>query len=164
MSGTEVVIVGRTDGRVLLMGDATAAAGHMTGEGIGRALGTGIWAAEAILAGGSPLRVTARYQQTVDRELITDHRFAGLLSRGLSSTMGAELALGTAGLTSRTRRNFARWLFEDYPRSRAVTPRRWRTHSCRGAGAHPSAGNLGGQSAGRSRRSTYHADHAHPTD
>ena len=162
MSGTEVVIVVRTDGRVLFVG--VAVADHMTGEGIGQALATGIWVAEAILAGGSPLRVTARYQQTVDRELITDHRFAGLLSRGLSSTMGAELALGTAGYTSRTRRNFARWLFEDYPRSLAVTPRRWRTHSFCGAGAYPSAGHLGGQSAGRSRWSTYHADHAHPTD
>lgn len=125
-----------TDGRVLFVGDAAASADQMTGEGIGQALATGIWAAEAILAGGSPLRITARYQQTVDRELITDHRFAGLLSRGLSSAIGAELAIGTAGLTPWTRRNFARWMFEDYPRSLAVTPSRWRTHSFRGAGAY----------------------------
>ena len=33
-----------------------------------------------------------------------------------------------------TRRNFARWLFEDYPRAVMVTPRRWRRRLFTGPG------------------------------
>ncbi len=32
--------------------------------------------------------------------------------------------------------NFARWLFEDYPRAVLVTPRRWRSHRLSGDGAY----------------------------
>ena len=35
-------------------------------------------------------------------------------------------ALRLAGLNDWTGRNFARWMFEDYPRALLVTPRRWR--------------------------------------
>jgi menaquinone-9 beta-reductase len=45
-----------------------------------------------------------------------------------------------AGATAWTRRNFARWLFEDYPRAYVATPGRWREHSLTGTGAwapHP---------------------------
>ena len=113
--------------------------------GIGQALASGIWAADAILAwadagapthAGGPGAVTDRYRRQVDRELVADHRFADLLGRGLSSTRGADLAIGIAGLTPWTRRNFARWLFEDYPRALVLTPSRWRSHSFRGAGAY----------------------------
>ena len=46
-----------------------------------------------------------------------------------------EFGLRVAGTTDWTRRNFARWLFEDYPRAIAVTPGRWREHTLSGAGA-----------------------------
>ena len=36
-----------------------------------------------------------------------------------------DAAVRVAGLSGWTRRNFARWLFEDYPRALLLTPRRW---------------------------------------
>ncbi len=116
------------DGRVLFVGDAAAAADPMTGEGIGQALATGTWAAEAILSAGpgsDPLQVTERYESTVRRDMIADHRFARLLGDVLGSPTGASAAIAIGGLTPWTRRNFARWLFEDYPRATVLTPRRW---------------------------------------
>ena len=143
------------DGRVLFVGDAAAAADPMTGEGIGQALATGTWAAEAIItsgghgrrsAGGSggrsgtarsatgsagasgatdPLAVARRYESVVRREMVADHRFGRLLGDALGSRPGASSAIALGGLTPWTRRNFARWLFEDYPRATVLTPRRW---------------------------------------
>jgi len=129
----EVVL---TDGRALFVGDAAAAADHMTGEGIGQALATGTWAAEAILAGGGPLAVAGHYRSAIARRMVADHRFARLLGRGLASPVGAELAIGASGLTAWTRRNFARWLFEDYPRALVLTPRRWSRAAFAGSGAY----------------------------
>jgi hypothetical protein len=40
------------------------------------------------------------------------------------ASTAAVLALVDA--TPWTRRNFARWMFEDYPRALAITPDRWR--------------------------------------
>jgi len=37
-----------------------------------------------------------------------------------------ELALRLADANNWTRRNFARWMFEDYPRALVFTPSRWR--------------------------------------
>ena len=115
------------DGRVLFVGDAAAAADPMTGEGIGQALATGMWAAEAIVASGAgdPLAVARRYESTVRRELVADHRFGRLLGDALGSRVGASTAIALGGLTPWTRRHFARWLFEDYPRATVLTPRRW---------------------------------------
>ena len=48
-----------------------------------------------------------------------------LLVRALKHRKGARAAIRVAGLTRWTRRNFARWLFEDEPRAIALTPRRW---------------------------------------
>jgi geranylgeranyl reductase family protein len=120
-----------TDGRVLFVGDAIAAADPMSGEGIGQALATGRWAAEAILTGSAtwPIDVTRRYEARVRRDLGRDQRFAATLSHTLAHPLGAELAIGLSGLTAWTRGNFARWLFEDYPRAAILTPDRWsRTH------------------------------------
>ena len=39
-------------------------------------------------------------------------------------------------MTPWTRRNFARWLFEDYPRAMVVTPRRWHHGMFTGPGAY----------------------------
>jgi hypothetical protein len=35
-----------------------------------------------------------------------------------------------------TRRNFARWMFEDYPRAALLTPRRWHRKMFSGSGAY----------------------------
>src|SRR5262249_20525848 len=61
-------------GRVLFTGDAAAATDPMTGEGIGQALCTGRWAAEAVIAAGAaqPAVAAARYQAQVRAELVAD--------------------------------------------------------------------------------------------
>jgi flavin-dependent dehydrogenase len=97
----------------------------MTGEGIGQALQTGIAAAEAIIATPAPASAAASYELDADRELGVDMRFAAMLGPVLGTEFGAEWALKTAGMTAWTSRNFARWLFEDYPRAMLGTPRRW---------------------------------------
>ena len=111
--------------RTFFVGDATAACDPMTGEGIGQALQTGMAAAEAIIQASSPAAGAALYTLDTERELAVDMRFAATLGQVLSSGPGAEWALKTAGMTDWTRRNFARWLFEDYPRALLGTPRRW---------------------------------------
>jgi geranylgeranyl reductase family protein len=123
--------------RTLFVGDAAAATDPMTGEGIGQALLTGILAAEAIEAGGTDAAaVTRRYERTVRDALVADHRMSMFLIRALRHRKGARAAVRIAGATDWTRRNFARWLFEDYPRAVAVTPRRWRRGMWSGPGAY----------------------------
>jgi geranylgeranyl reductase family protein len=114
-------------GRVLFVGDAAAVTDPMTGEGIGQALLTGRLAADATLAAG-PLRPAdagSAYRRAVLADLRTDHRLAERLSGALRSPRCTDAAIGTVALSSWTRRNFGRWMFEDYPRAVAGTPRRW---------------------------------------
>ena len=59
-----------------------------------------------------------------------------LLIRALQHRKGARAAVRIAGASGWTRRNFARWLFEDYPRALAVTPRRWHRGMWTGPGAY----------------------------
>jgi geranylgeranyl reductase family protein len=126
-----------SSGRVLFVGDAAAATDPMTGEGIGQALATGAWAAEAISScGPSPDDVAEAYEAHVLRHLAPDHRMARLLVRALRHRKGASAALATASLTDWTRRNFARWLFEDYPRAVLLTPGRWHAGMLHGHGAY----------------------------
>ena len=109
----------------------------MTGEGIGQALVTGRWAAEALLAHGhDPEAGRAAYELEVRRDLAVDHRFAERLAVILSSPLGARGAVRMAGLSDWTRRNFARWLFEDYPRALMLTPSRWHRGMFSGPGAY----------------------------
>ncbi len=123
--------------RTMFVGDAAAATDPMSGEGIAQALLTGIGAAGAVLAGGTDAdRVMARYRRFVHRELFADHRMARRLGRVLATRPGARGAVRIAGLTPWTRRNFARWLFEDYPRSIITTPRRWHAKPLAGPGAY----------------------------
>jgi hypothetical protein len=68
---------------------------------------------------------------------VPDAALAKLLSRALRSPSGARGAVRVAGASAWTRRNFARWLFEDYPRAYVATPGRWREHSLTGHGAWP---------------------------
>lgn len=135
-----------TSHRVLFVGDAARAADPMTGEGIGQALQTGRWAAEAIVAHDrEPLLVARAYELAVRDELAVDHRFAESLGRILRHPIGAGLALRIVGASAWTRRNFGRWLFEDYPRALVLTPSRWRPGALTAPGAYGDA-------------------HAHPTD
>jgi geranylgeranyl reductase family protein len=123
-------------GRVLWVGDAAAVTDPMTGEGIGQALLTGQLAARAVLADGSPEAVRAAYEHAVTHHLVADHKMSLLLIRALKHRKGARAAIRVADLTPWTRRNFARWLFEDEPRAIAVTPRRWHRRFLRRDGAY----------------------------
>jgi geranylgeranyl reductase family protein len=126
-----------THHRTLFVGDAAAATDPMTGEGIGQALATGRWAAESIMLDhDDPVRACGRYETTVHEELAVDHRFAEQLTAVLRRPWGARGAVRVAGATAWTRRNFARWLFEDYPRALILTPRRWKRHMFTGPGAY----------------------------
>ena len=128
------------DGRVLFVGDALAAGDPMTGEGIGQAIETGRSAVAAVTdadrtslaatvgdkTAASPAAVRDRYEHELRRGMMRDHRLAAGLSGLLSTSRGVDAAVSIAGATSWSRSNFARWLFEDYPRASLATPRRWR--------------------------------------
>ena len=124
--------------RVLFTGDAVAACDVMTGEGIGQALLTGVRAAESIRDRAVIGDVATHYHRTVTEELVADHRMSQLLVRALQHRKGARAAIRVAGATPWTRRNFARWLFEDSPRGIAFTPSRWRRGALSGPGAYRS--------------------------
>ena len=123
-------------GSVLFVGDAVGACDVMTGEGIGQALLTGVRAAEAIRDRAALGDVACHYSAQVTDELVADHRMSMLLVRALQHRKGARAAIRVAGATPWTRRNFARWLWEDSPRGIALTPSRWRRGALSGAGAY----------------------------
>lgn len=131
-------------GRVLYAGDAAGVVDPMTGEGIGQALETGMLAARAVVVAtraadasepGTARDASSRYRRDVERGLGVDLRFSGLLRRALRHRKGARLAIRVAGATPWTRRNFARWMYEDYPRAMLLTPRRWHRRMLTGPGA-----------------------------
>ncbi len=126
-----------TTGRVFFVGDATAATDPMTGEGIGQAIETGRRAAQHLAAhGASSVRDAAQaYEDELQTGMVRDHRLADRLSSVLATRRGAAWSVAVAGATPWTRRNFARWLFEDYPRALLGTPGRWE----RGVFAQPGA-------------------------
>ena len=129
-----------TSGRVCFVGDAAMASDTMTGEGIGQAVLTARLAAEAILGGGAlaPDDVADRYRSAVRHHLLADHKMSVLLSRALSHELGARGAIRLLATSDWTRRNFARWMFEDEPRAIAVTPSRWHRHFLRQPGPYQS--------------------------
>ena len=140
---SQVPLTGR---RTLFVGDAAAATDPMTGEGIAQALLTGVLAAEAIRhagAGGAsaPTDVTAQYRRAVRRELVADHRMSHVCAEVLRHRAGVNVGLRLAGMSAWSRRTFARWLFEDYPRAVLATPRSWRAMTSR-PGAFDSDGAL----------------------
>jgi geranylgeranyl reductase family protein len=116
-----------TVGRVLFAGDAAAATDPLTGEGIGQALETGRAAMQAIVEGrgDNPAGVTARYRRDLRLGMQRDHRLARSLSAVMAHPRLADGAIAVAGATGWSRRRFARWLFEDYPRAVMMTPHRW---------------------------------------
>ncbi|MFN8035631.1 MAG: NAD(P)/FAD-dependent oxidoreductase [Acidimicrobiia bacterium] len=117
------------DGPVLFVGDAAGVADPLTGEGIGQALETGVLAAEAIIGGGDAGEIASRYRRIVHRSLARDLRFAAGIQRLLRRPVVARAALRAVDTSDWTRRNFARWMFEDYPRALVLTPDRWRRHA-----------------------------------
>lgn len=139
-----------THGRVLFVGDAASATDVMTGEGIGQALLTGVLAGEAIEAGGAlqPAVVAAAYEHAVHDHLVADHRMSVVLGKMLRTSFGARGALRVVDSNDWTRRNFARWMFEDEPRAVVFTPRRWHRRFLHQPGAYTD-------------RSTTVRDHAH---
>jgi geranylgeranyl reductase family protein len=128
-----------THGRALFVGDAATATDPMTGEGIGQALLTGQLAAQAILLGGDAGAVGTSYERNARRHLVADHRMSMVLMAALRRERLARASVRIAGSTDWTRRNFARWLFEDYPRAAIVTPRRWHRGMFTGDGAYAPA-------------------------
>ncbi len=126
-----------TTHRALFVGDAAAADDPLTGEGIGQALLTGVLAATAVDDAGptDAAAATSAYRRAVARQLVPDHAMSMLLIRAVRHRKGVRAALAIAGATGWTRRNFARWLFEDYPRAVIATPRRWRRGMFTGTGA-----------------------------
>jgi geranylgeranyl reductase family protein len=116
-------------GRVLFAGDAAGVVDPMTGEGIAQALETGMLAAESIALGGD-------YARRVERALGRDLRFAAFLQRIVQHRRGMETALLLADLNDWTRRSFARWMWEDYPRALLGTPDRWKRHVFTPRGAY----------------------------
>jgi len=124
-------------GRALFVGDAATAVDPLTGEGIAQALDTGVLAAEAAIAAGpfDPARAVTAYEAGARRALLADLRMARLLIRALRHRKGARAGVRIAGATARSRRVFARWLYEDYPRAVLVTPRRWHRRMFSGPGA-----------------------------
>jgi menaquinone-9 beta-reductase len=125
-------------GRVCFVGDAAMATDTMTGEGIGQALLTGRLAAEAMIAGGAlaAADVAKTYRSTVRHHLLADHKMSALLSKVLASEMGARGAIRALAGSEWSRRNFARWMFEDEPRAIALTPTRWHPHLFRQPGPY----------------------------
>ena len=136
-------------GRALFVGDAAGATDPLTGEGIGQALLTGRLAADAVLAAGGldPGGAAARYDAAVRRELVPDAELSRLLIRAVRHRRGVITALRLAGATGWTRRSFARWLFEDYPRAYLATPGRWSRGALTGPGAWPGSGRRTGAPA-----------------
>ncbi len=128
------------EGRVLFVGDAAAATDPLTGEGIAQAMLTGRLAAQAVEEAGPrrPVLALRRYEAEVARALFADHRLARGLSRVISHRKGARAAIRMAGTNDWTRRNFARWLFEDYPRAAVATPSRWHRGMFTAPGAYRS--------------------------
>jgi len=122
--------------RVLYAGDAARVVDPMTGEGIAQALESGRLAARAVSFGGHPANVAAQYRDTVRDALGTDLWFARTLQQLLRSPLGARATIRAADLTPWTRRNFARWMFEDYPRAAVLTPHRWHRGMFTGRGAY----------------------------
>ena len=137
-AGVERLPLTAAGGRALFAGDAACATDPMTGEGIAQALLTGRRAAEAVLDAGTdrPLEAGRHYEQMVGRELVADHRLAALLSRALAHRKGVRIPLRLAGSTDWSRRQFGRWLFEDYPRALVLTPRRWKRGVLRQPGGY----------------------------
>lgn len=134
-------------GPVVWVGDAAAATDPMTGEGIGQAIETGRLAVECVVRGrrtnsaddgNLSSRVAVDYERRLHKGMVKDHGLARSLSGILATKWGSQWSVNVAGSTGWTRRNFARWLFEDYPRAIVGTPSRWHRKVFNSDGAYTS--------------------------
>ncbi len=127
-----------TSGRTLFIGDAARVTDVMTGEGIGQSVLSGRVAAEAIIAAGAlqPSAVMAHYEAAIRHHLFADHRMSAVLGKALAHERGARGAIRLVSFNDWTRRNFARWMFEDEPRALVLTPSRWHRGFLRQPGAY----------------------------
>jgi hypothetical protein len=71
--------------------------------------------------------------------MAVDHRLSQFFSGILARPGGSDRALGVADSSERARRQFTRWMFEDYPRAAPLTPYRWRRGMASGEGAFRAA-------------------------
>jgi menaquinone-9 beta-reductase len=126
------------DGRILFAGDAARACDPMTGEGIAQAIETAENAAKAICEAGPdrPHAAARRYERQIRWGIALDNRLAGDLSGLLAHRRGSTWALQFVDRSDWCRRNFARWMFEDYPRAALITPHRWRRRMFSETGAY----------------------------
>lgn len=129
-------------GRVLFAGDAAGACDPMTGEGIAQALETGEAAARAIAQAGPgrPEQAAARYERVIRWGMAVDDRLARRLATVLARRTGSDRALSLVDTSEWARRNFARWMFEDYPRAVLATPHRWHRQMFSRPGAYAHRG------------------------
>jgi geranylgeranyl reductase family protein len=128
-----------TQGPVIWVGDAAAATDPMTGEGIGQAIETGRLAVSCIVDATVGTQAAGEaYEQALAKGMVKDHGLARILSGVLATERGSQWSVNIAGATPWTRRNFARWLFEDYPRAVLGTPRRWHRRLFTNDGAYAS--------------------------
>ena len=121
-------------------GGAGAGGAGAGGAGAGGAGGAGDAGDAGGASAGGAAAVARRYERAVRQDLFADHWLGDLLSRGLSHRKGARLSIRAAGLNGWTRRNFGRWLFEDYPRAALLTPRRWSRRMFSAPGAYRDEG------------------------
>jgi geranylgeranyl reductase family protein len=128
-------------GRVLFAGDAARACDPMTGEGIAQALETAELAALAIAEAGPsrPRAAAARYRRQLRWGMALDDHLARKLSGVLARQYGSVIALELVDARPWRKRNFLRWMFEDYPRAVVVTPHRWHRRMFNRPGAYASA-------------------------
>lgn len=113
-------------GRVLFVGDASAACDPLTGEGIGQALLSGQLAGRAI-ASHSPShheRACRAYEERMRSALFTDNRWSRLLMRGLSHRKGARAGVRISGSNPIVGAIIARWMFEEFSRRQILNPAR----------------------------------------
>lgn len=131
-----------TEGRVFFVGDAAAATDPLTGEGIGQALETGRAAVSAIVENRfeNPRGAADQYRRGLRRGMMRDHLMARSLSAILAHRRPTRAVIAAVDSSDWTRRNFARWLFEDYPRAAVFTPHRWHHRVFSDAGAFASDG------------------------
>jgi geranylgeranyl reductase family protein len=125
-------------GRALFVGDAARAPDPMTGEGIAQALETGRMAADALLDAGPrhPQAAGASYKRRIATGMGIDDRVALGVSALLRVPRLSTGWMRVADHSARTRRHFARWMFEDYPRGVFFTPQRWSRGMFTGPGAY----------------------------
>lgn len=125
-------------GRALFVGDAACVTDTLTGEGIGQALLSGVLAARAIIDSGNrePSVAQSMYRRSIQRHFFADHRMSTTLGYMMRSQLCVRSGLHLANLTPWTRRNFARWMFEDEPRAAVFTPWRWHRDFLKRAGAY----------------------------